>query len=434
MLLTPINGIIGKHICGKLPVSPKNLDGKGQIGPLYPATDSIRPSLSSLRWRDQSVSRIPNQFMRAALLALLLFAAARLPATAELYVACHGSDSVKAFTKNGVPIGSGDLIGALDNPSGITLEGARLFITNNGSGNVSAYSTSGTLIAVSYFLPAPPPGVYGITSDGSRVFIVNLTQGTVTAHSASTGNAIGTPPLLSGLAGPRGVAVSGNTLYVVTTDTDSVIARDATTGAVVAGFTTITGFTEPRGIAVSGNRLYVSDFGSGWVGVYNATTGATINANFINTGSPLGLKVVDNRLYVATPGAGTVGVYDATTGATINAALVSGLNNPYDIAVAPAPPIVSNPPAALSRVTVGGKKSFKVSRPTTPLKGSANAATARVELKVGRKPYRSARGVQRWKFTASLSKGRNVITARGLNADGLPSPLVRVRVTRVTRG
>jgi hypothetical protein len=53
---------------------------------------------------------------------------------------------------------------------------------------------------------------------------------------------------------------------------------------------------------------------------------------------------------VLNAGSGTVGEYNATTGAAINANLITGLTNPYGLAVAPVPE-----PSAWSMIAaVGG--------------------------------------------------------------------------------
>ena len=85
-------------------------------------------------------------------------------------------------------------------------------------------------------------------------------------------------------------------------------------------------------------QLYVTEStGPGVIGVvgeYDATTGAAINASFI-TGlrNPFGLAVLGNTLFVANFSSGTVGKYDATTGAAISPSFITQLNEPAGLAV-----------------------------------------------------------------------------------------------------
>src|SRR4051812_42799797 len=74
------------------------------------------------------------------------------------------------------------------------------------------------------------------------------------------------------------------------------------------------------------------------VGAYNAVTGTTINAAFIGPtqglGDPLGLALDSaHRLFVANFNTDTGGVYNANTGATINATFISGISQPFAVAV-----------------------------------------------------------------------------------------------------
>src|SRR5438094_320462 len=72
-------------------------------------------------------------------------------------------------------------------------------------------------------------------------------------------------------------------------------------------------------------QLYVSQQ-AGRVGEYDAITGAAINANFITgLNNPFSLALSGNDLFVAEFSAERVGKYDATTGAAINANFITGL-------------------------------------------------------------------------------------------------------------
>ena len=86
-------------------------------------------------------------------------------------------------------------------------------------------------------------------------------------------------------------------------------------------------------------QLYVTEApqGGGPIGVvdkYDAKTGAAISPSFITgLSDPFGLAVKGNTLFVANLGTGTVGKYDATTGAAINATFITGLIGPIGLAV-----------------------------------------------------------------------------------------------------
>jgi hypothetical protein len=81
--------------------------------------------------------------------------------------------------------------------------------------------------------------------------------------------------------------------------------------------------------------LYVSQVsGASKVGEYDATTGATINANFITgLSNPFQLAVLGKNLFVVNQFNFGVDEYNATTGALIKANFVSGMQqSPYGLA------------------------------------------------------------------------------------------------------
>ena len=80
------------------------------------------------------------------------------------------------------------------------------------------------------------------------------------------------------------------------------------------------------------NDLYVSGFWGYTVGAYT-TGGATVNASLISgLANPWGIAISGNDLFVVNNGNGTVGEY-TIAGATINASLITGLSNPRSIAI-----------------------------------------------------------------------------------------------------
>ena len=85
-------------------------------------------------------------------------------------------------------------------------------------------------------------------------------------------------------------------------------------------------------------QLYVTEVPPGvvlgFVGKYDATTGAAISPSFITgLNQPFGLAVKSNTLFVANQSNGTIGEYDAKTGAAVNANFITGLSLPVGLAV-----------------------------------------------------------------------------------------------------
>jgi len=83
---------------------------------------------------------------------------------------------------------------------------------------------------------------------------------------------------------------------------------------------------------VPGDIIFVTSFTDGTIGEYT-TSGATVNASLITgLSEPYGIAVSGSNLFVTNRGSGTIGEY-TTSGATVNASLITGLHDPVGIAV-----------------------------------------------------------------------------------------------------
>src|ERR1019366_6675872 len=79
-------------------------------------------------------------------------------------------------------------------------------------------------------------------------------------------------------------------------------------------------------------QIYVANMGIGTIGEYT-TAGATVNASLVSgLDQPFGLAVSGGKIFAAVLGPSTIGQY-TTAGATVNASLVSGLSAPMGLAV-----------------------------------------------------------------------------------------------------
>ena len=254
------------------------------------------------------------------------------------------------------------LVTGLSGGHAINVLGSSMFISNwNASpGNISQYNVnSGATISSPLISGVRQAG--GLLISGSSLLASTASNANPAQINEYTtaGSAVAVPfiTFASGSM-PYGIAEANNILYValvnsVSTPGQGVIAEyNATTGALIDG-SFITGLNIPEGIWLSGNNLYVANnaafnnlFGgpltNGTVGEYDATTGAAINASLVSgLNQPADVAVLGNNLYVSTF-SNNVGLYDATTGATINANFITGLNDPQGLfVIAPEPPTLA---------------------------------------------------------------------------------------------
>src|ERR1700732_2535278 len=107
-----------------------------------------------------------------------------------------------------------DFIGALNNPSGLTVSGNTLFVLNFGADVVSKFDAdTGAAINRAFITGVTQP--VGLAVLGNTLFVVRTRarQGDVGKYDATTGAAIN-KDFLTKLDGPEGLAASGNALFV----------------------------------------------------------------------------------------------------------------------------------------------------------------------------------------------------------------------------
>ncbi len=151
----------------------------------------------------------------------------------------------------------------------------------------------------------------------------------------------------------------------------------------------------------------------------------TIGASGISAGGTVGLDVTPD---------GTAFLQDFTRFLTVNlstgaATLVGtfvGAGNVRDIAAIAGP----QPGPAL---TVKGGKKISTEKSVLRLKGTAAGSVppALVEIKVGKKPFKAATGVAKWKAKIHLATGRNKVRVRATDLFGQISPETKVTITRL---
>ncbi len=101
-------------------------------------------------------------------------------------------------------------------PLGVAVSGSDLFVTNEGSGTVGEYTTSGATVMASLVSGLTDP--FGVTVSGSDIFVVDPDANTVSEYDATTGAAVTvtcTNTSLSG-GGQSGAAISVATRTPVT--------------------------------------------------------------------------------------------------------------------------------------------------------------------------------------------------------------------------
>ena len=264
----------------------------------------------------------------------------RMLLSGSLFVTSSGYNAISEYTASGTVVNA-PLITELQDPTGIAVSGADIFVTNYNSANntssIGEYTTSGATVNAS--LITGLQNLMGIAVSGSDIFVVNdnFVNNTSSIGEYTTSGATVNASLVTGLD-TNCIAVSGSDIFVA--NYSGTIGEYTTSGATVNA-TLVTGLAglDTNCIAVSGSDIFVANYNSAnytfSIGEYT-TSGATVNASLV-TGlqNPTGIAVSGSDIFVANNNLNNtsiIGEY-TTSGATVNASLVTGLQNLVGIAV-----------------------------------------------------------------------------------------------------
>ena len=219
-----------------------------------------------------------------------------------------------------------------DNPDGVatTPDGARAYVANFLSDNVSVIDTATNTVTATIDVGSGPVGV-AVSPDGAFAYVTNRGSNTVTAIRVDTNAPLTTIPVG---AGPNAIAITpdGAFAYVTNSFTKSpgtVSVIDLHSNAVTA---TVEVYRNPNRLAITpdGRFVYVGNFRSWNVAVIETASNAVATTVPL-FGRPSGVAVNPNGayVYVSTLG-GTVEVIETATNSISNVIGVG--SDPYGIA------------------------------------------------------------------------------------------------------
>jgi uncharacterized protein (TIGR03437 family) len=194
-------------------------------------------------------------------------------------------------------------------PVGIASDGADIWVTNFGSGNVTKLLASTGAAVGAYSLGSAP---FGIVFDGANIWVANEGDNTVTKLSPSTGAALGTYKVG---ALPSGIAFDGTNIWVANFAANTVTKLLASTGAAMGAYPV---GSEPYAIAFDGSNIWVANYGGKSVTKLLASTGAAAGTYPVGL-NPAGIAFDGSNIWVANEGDNTVTKLLASTGAPAGA-------------------------------------------------------------------------------------------------------------------
>jgi len=295
------------------------------------------------------------------------FAIALTPSLSTLFVDNNASDTISAYTVNsdGTLTAASGTVATGTMPMGMAIDpaGKYLFVANQGSSNISVFSINGTSLAEvagSPFTTIPAgtnvatlPTAVAVSATGNFLYVANNFTGTVSAYSIAGSGALtplGPSPYTVGTA-PSGLKIppSGGFLYVANTGSnnvsafaicDKVTTSCANPSAPDGTLTAVTGSPFSAGIgpvAIAAdpafNFLYVLDKQSSQISEYSYAPGSGVlsplNTPAVSTGlTPFSLVIISGTtgtnigttltnptdfVFVANNGASTVSAFTLNT-------------------------------------------------------------------------------------------------------------------------
>lgn len=298
-----------------------------------------------------TAKRVPSVLLVAAI--LILYTLPK-PAFGNLFIAVPGSDVIHTqgiigeYTNSGATINASLISGltGLSYRGQIAVSGGFIYVANVVDGTIGKYTTSGATVDDSATVPETLSTLcFGLTTAALLGF----------ARKRQRRPRPSVPVVLVGIiliscAVPK---VSFGNLFISQTDGNdfTTISEYTKSGAPVSPALIQLRFGGP--IAVSDGFIYVTNYHDGTIGKYT-TSGATVNAALISgLNDPWDIEISDGFLYVAETGADRVGKYTAS-GATVNASLISGFPGPYGLAVSGTNLFVSGAAGPVGRYTTSG--------------------------------------------------------------------------------
>ncbi len=193
------------------------------------------------------------------------------------------------------------------NPYAMAFDGASIWVTNQGSSNVSKLRASDGTVLGTFAVGALPAGV---AFDGANIWVANAGSNTVSKLRATDGALLGTFAVGNG---PIGVAFDGANIWVTNLSDNTVSKLRASDGALLGTFGV---GTRPIGVAFDGANIWVANVNSNTVSKLRASDGALLGA-FAGTG-PVAVAFDGANIWVANAGpsinGGTVSKLRASDG------------------------------------------------------------------------------------------------------------------------
>ena len=224
---------------------------------------------------------------------------------------------------------------ALNNPTGLAVNGTYAYVANQGTNTVSVINTA-TGTVVKTITVGSQPSAVAINPTAKRAYVANRASSTISVIDTSTNAVVGSAIRVG--TSPQDVAVNttGTPIVVVANNGSSNVtviepANNNKATTISLGF----GNSAPTAVALSddGTRAYVTHrtmSGGGAVSVINTSTKKVISTIAVGS-SPQDVAVAGTKVYVANSGSSSVSVINTATNNSVTTVNVG--SSPSSLAV-----------------------------------------------------------------------------------------------------
>ncbi len=224
---------------------------------------------------------------------------------ANIWVTNEGSDNVtKLRASDGANLGTFP-VGS--DPVGVAFDGANIWVVNEGSGDVTKLRAADGANLGTFSVGAQ---ARGIAYDGTHIWVTSVTDGTVTKLLAADGANLGA---FSVGAGPFAAAFDGENIWTTNIDSGDVTKLRASDGAVLATYPLGDG---PIAVAFDGANIWVAVQSDRRVIKLRATDGANLGTFMVGDG-PSGVAFDGANIWISNQFDDDVTKLRASDGATL---------------------------------------------------------------------------------------------------------------------
>jgi YVTN family beta-propeller protein len=226
---------------------------------------------------------------------------------ANMWVSNNGSNNVSKVQQSTGTVLATVTVGK--QPEGLAYDGTNIWVANYGSNTVSVINASSASVVATYAAGSYPGA---LASDGTHIWVTSYGTNTLTELNQSNGAVVNTYTFGSANVGLGAVLFDRTNIWVSVSSTNSVEEMLASTGAVEGSFSA---GPSPSALAFDGTNLWIANYGANTLTKMLASNGSI--AGTVSVSNPSGLTFDGTNIWVSNYQQNTVTEILASTGTSL---------------------------------------------------------------------------------------------------------------------